>query len=60
MKREKIYIIKSKNANKHIVPDYAVLENEYKNSILTIINCKMSRFNLCNSNLFYKIFTINR
>ena len=30
MKREKIYIIKSKNANKHIVPDYAVLENEYK------------------------------
>ena len=25
-----VYIIKSKNANKHIVPDYAVLENEYK------------------------------
>ena len=28
--REKVYIIKSKNAYKHIVLDYAVLENEYK------------------------------
>lgn len=28
--KRKIYIIKSKNAYKHIVLGYAVLENEYK------------------------------